>query len=196
MNKGKYNFQIKNIYIVILLHIDEKPNKKMHYGEVIDKIKPTGRMKEKAYLELSRYLIEMTNFGILKSNKQLGKDSPNLETCQGSDAFEINRDFVPAKKVAMIKTPMMTALPDHIKKAFAIKSKSLDEDEKQYEKDRKVYVEAICVKQLKHAHHNGGGTVTFDEVLQHFQQGRARELNVNAKYLKETIEVLINKKYC
>jgi len=37
---------------------------------------------------------------------------------------------------------------------------------------------------LKHAHHNGGGTVTFDELLQHFQQGRARELNVNAKYLK------------
>ena len=52
------------------------------------------------------------------------------------------------------------------------------------------------MKVLKHAHHNGGGTVTFDEILQEFQQGRARELNVNAKYLKETIEVLINKKYC
>ena len=35
---------------------------------------------------------------------------------------------------------MMTALPDHIKKAFAMKSKTLDEDEKQYEKDRKWYV--------------------------------------------------------
>lgn len=57
MNKGKYTFQIKNIYIVILLHIDERPNKKMYYGDIIDKIKPTGRMKEKAYLELSRYLI-------------------------------------------------------------------------------------------------------------------------------------------
>ena len=57
---------------------------------------------------------------------------------------------------------MLAMLPEHIKKAFAIKAKSLDEDEKQYEKDRKVYVEAICVKLLKHAHHNGGGTVTFD----------------------------------
>jgi hypothetical protein len=66
------------------------------------------------------------------------------------------------KKVPVIKTPMLAMLPEHIKKAFAIKAKSLDEDEKQYEKDRKVYVEAICVKLLKHAHHNGGGTVTFD----------------------------------
>lgn len=44
------NFIFKNIYVIILLLIDEKPNKKLYYNEIIEKVKPTGRMREKAYL--------------------------------------------------------------------------------------------------------------------------------------------------
>ena len=57
-------------------------------------------------------------------------------------------------------------------------------------------MEAICVKILKHAHHNGGGTVVLDDMLTEFSKGRYREFNVNQKYLKEIIETLINKRYC
>ena len=54
-----------------------------------------------------------------------------------------------------------------------------------------------CVKVLKHAHHNGGGTISIDDLLEYFTKGKARELNVtNSKILKEIIEGLINKKYC
>lgn len=92
---------------------------------------------------------------------------------------------------------MISMLPPHIKGPFTQKLKQLDDDEKQYEKDRKVYVEGHCVKLLKHAHHNGGGTVTLEDMLKYFSEGRVRELNVtNVKYLKEIIEALINKKYC
>jgi len=50
---------------------------------------------------------------------------------------------------------------------------------------------------LKHIHHDGGGSVTLDYLLEYFSKGKARELNVtSAKPLKEILEGLINKKYC
>lgn len=54
---NKFNFLIKNIYVVILLMIDERTSKKMFYSEIKDRVKPSGRLIDKAYLELSRYLV-------------------------------------------------------------------------------------------------------------------------------------------
>jgi len=83
----KFNFQIKNIYIIILLMLDEKPSKKMFYSEIRDRVKPSGRLIDKAYLELSRYLIELIHFGLLKSNKSIKPGTPDIEKCEGSDWF-------------------------------------------------------------------------------------------------------------
>lgn len=57
-------------------------------------------------------------------------------------------------------------------------------------------MEANCIKVLKHAHHQGGGSVNLNELLEVFERPNLRELNVTAKYLKETVENLIHKKYC
>lgn len=35
IGKNKFNFSIKNIYIVLLLWIDEEPNKKMYYSKLL-----------------------------------------------------------------------------------------------------------------------------------------------------------------
>ena len=75
---NKFNFFIKNIYVVILLMIDERPSKKMFYSEIKDRVKPSGRLIDKAYLELSKNLIELTHFGVLKSNKSLKPNTPDI----------------------------------------------------------------------------------------------------------------------
>ena len=40
--KDSYRFQFKNIYLIILLSIDEKRNKRMFYTDIINDIKPLG----------------------------------------------------------------------------------------------------------------------------------------------------------
>lgn len=74
------------------------------------------------------------------------------------------------------------ALPEYLKKAFNKKFFTIDADEKNTEKNRKIKVQGDCVKLLKHAQtlSNGQGTITFDELL----KGQKRENNVDAKYLK------------
>lgn len=32
MGKNKYNFNVKNIYVIILMTIDERPNKRLFYN--------------------------------------------------------------------------------------------------------------------------------------------------------------------
>ena len=67
--------------------IDERPNKKMFYSEIRDRVKPSGRLIDKAYLELSKYLIELVHFGLLKSNKNIKPGAVDIEKCEGSDWF-------------------------------------------------------------------------------------------------------------
>lgn len=126
--KAKYMFDIKNIYVMILLSIDEEPNRRMYYSKILEKIKPSGKMIDKAYVDIQRYLIELTLFGLLKSNKGFGPKDPDLTTIDGSDYFETNLDFVPQKKAQRYKSNMIALVPEHIKKAFAAKAKSLDEE--------------------------------------------------------------------
>ena len=149
----------------------------MFYSKLMEKIKPTGRLVEKAYLELKKYVIELTNFGLLKTNKELKPGSPDIANIEGSDYFEVNRAFAPAKKAPVYRSQMLAMLPEHIRKAFALKYKDLDEEEKLIEKERKVYVVANIIKILKHIHHNKaetGGVMTFDDLLAEFSKGRLR----------------------
>ena len=83
----KFNFQFKNIYIIILLMLDERPSKRMFYSEIRDRVKPSGRLIDKAYLELSKYLVELVHFGVVKSNKSIKPGAPAIEICEGSDWF-------------------------------------------------------------------------------------------------------------
>lgn len=74
------------------------------------------------------------------------------------------------------------------------KLNTLEEEEKKIEKDRRAIVEGRCVQLLKHAQASKGGkgTITFEELL----NGHKRENKVNAMYLKEIVEHLINSGYC
>lgn len=102
------------------------------------------------------------------SNKDLKEGAPNIEKCEGSDWFEINKKYTPAKKAEMYKTKDIANLPKYVLKAFQEKMKILGDENKEYEKGRRTVIEAHCVKILKHAHHDGGGTVTLDNFLEYF----------------------------
>lgn len=86
----------------------------------------------------------------------------------------------------MYKTKDIAMLPKFIGKAFQDKRKVLDDENKEYEKERKIIIEAHCVKILKHAHHDGGGTVTLDNILDYFtKEPKTRELNAaNPRIIK------------
>lgn len=71
--KEPFKFQFKNIYLMILLLIDEQPNKRLFFNEITTKIKALG--PEKAKNEFIKCLVELTFFGLLRTNKDLSKDA-------------------------------------------------------------------------------------------------------------------------
>ena len=106
--------------------IDDKPNKRMYYNELLDQLAPGGRQVERAYVELQRYLVELCVFGLLKTNKSMGKeDVKTLAKMEGSDWFEVNNNFVPQKKAPMYKTPMLQMVPPHIREALQTSQTSI-----------------------------------------------------------------------
>ncbi len=53
----------------------------------------------------------------------------------------------------------------------------------------------IAVKCLKHAHHSNKD-VTFEHLFAEYAIPKHRQFRVTEKYLKETLEVLINDDFC
>lgn len=72
---GDQIFQLRNIYLVILLFIDQEKDKTIKFGDLKMKMKNTanqGRRKNKAINELERNIIELLHAGVLRSpNKEL-----------------------------------------------------------------------------------------------------------------------------
>lgn len=89
--KDTFKFQFKNIYLIILLLIDEQPNKRMFYNEITNKIRAIG--SEKTKNEFIRCLVELKFFGILNTNKDLGPQASDLWTWSPGDYIEINTNF-------------------------------------------------------------------------------------------------------
>lgn len=181
--------------MMILLHIDEAPGKKMFFPDIKKVIKPFGSSEVRAMIELVKYLLELTCFGIINCNKPLTSDLTDPEKYAASDYFEINMNFKPAKPLAIYRTiNIILSLREDLKKSINDKVAAASNDEKNYEKDRRVAVELCTVKVLKHSQtlDGGKGTITFDEILKQ----QHRQHNVDAKYLKEVIESLINRDVC
>ena len=63
----KQNFQLRNIYFIILLLLDEAEGKKMFYADIKDKIKSYGTKKEKGNLELAINITELLHSGLILS---------------------------------------------------------------------------------------------------------------------------------
>lgn len=73
-----HKFSLKNIYLMILLLIDEKPNKKMFFTDITKEIRPIGLTSPKSLLELIKSLIELTLFGLLKCNKAFNQPGADI----------------------------------------------------------------------------------------------------------------------
>lgn len=205
----RQNFQLKNIYLLILLFIDEAERKTLLFGNLKKKIEAVGGGKQRCQIELARNVIELLFSGLLRSNTKVLKNG-DLDICKvvEIDEFTINEnyDFVeqektkkgskgpPPKPLAYVKTANLQ-LSEELKKGFEEEFRAYNEDEKKMEQERKFKVEAITVKSLKHAHHHQMDC-TFDQLFKETQSGRYKEFRVNEKYLKEIVEELINKKFC
>ena len=169
----------------------------MYYNELIDQLTPGGRQVERAYVELQRYLVELCVFGLLKTNKPMEKeDVKTLAKMEGSDWFEVNKNFVPQKKAPMYKTPMLAMVPLHVREALQASQSAIGESDKEIERIRRVICELHIVQKLKHAHTNKN-TVTIEELQHDFDtEKRLKEWDINARFMKETLEGLIHKFFC
>jgi len=72
---------------MILLHLDESPGKKMFFPDIKKAIKPFGSSEVRALIELVKYLLELTCFGIIKCNKPLTSELIDPEKYNASDYF-------------------------------------------------------------------------------------------------------------
>jgi len=165
INGVLHKFNLKNIYLMILLHIDESPGKKMFFPDIKKAIKPFGSSEVRAMLELVKYLLELCCFGLLKCSKPLTDALCDPDNYGASDYFEINMNFKPEKPLPIYKTiNIVLSIKEDLKKKINEKVGSASMDEKNYEKDRRVAVELCTVKVLKHSQtlDGGKGTITFD----------------------------------
>ena len=53
----KQNFYLRNIYMMVLLFIQEEPNGKLLYGNLKKKLEASGMNKQKGQIELARAVI-------------------------------------------------------------------------------------------------------------------------------------------
>ena len=76
-NGKKQNFQFKNLYLLILLFIDEE--KKMLFGNLKKKIEAVGINKQKGMIELARVIMELFYAGLITSStKSIKPGTPNI----------------------------------------------------------------------------------------------------------------------
>lgn len=129
-NGKKQNFQFKNLYLIVLLFVDEE--KKIMYGNLKKRIEAVGTNKQKGMIELARVVMELLFSGLLVSpTKSIKPGTPNICKILETDEFEINRkyDFVeeekrkkgnkgPAPKpIPILKSNILT-LSEDLKKGF------------------------------------------------------------------------------
>lgn len=104
----------------------------MYYSELLEQIKPGGRQIERSYVELQRYLVELTFFGLLKTNKSMGPEQKNnLAKIEGSDYFEINTAYKPQKAAPVYKTAMIAMVPPHAREALAAIAATVGDSDKE-----------------------------------------------------------------
>lgn len=129
-NGKKQNFQLKNIYLIILLIIDEQGT--ILYGNLKKYMEASGLNKQKAQIELARAIIELMFAGLIKSpTKSIKPGTPNICKLSESDQFEINRryDFIeeekrkkggkgPLPKLLPILKGNILTLSEELKKGF------------------------------------------------------------------------------
>jgi hypothetical protein len=76
-NGKKQNFQFKNIYMLILLYIDE--GKKVFYGDLKKKIESVGTNRQRGQIDFAKAVIELYYSGfITSSSKSIKPGTPNI----------------------------------------------------------------------------------------------------------------------
>lgn len=95
LTKAVYKFTLGNVMAMILLHLDEAPQKRMIYGDLKLRFRPRRlRSKEEqedpsTYRELNLNLLTLVEQKLIKRTKEL---EPKFEH---EEMIEINRDYVP-----------------------------------------------------------------------------------------------------
>lgn len=85
-NGKKQNFQFKNIYMIVLLFVDEE--RKMLYGNLKKKMEAVGTNKQKGVIELARVVMELLYAGLLiSSTKSIKPGTPNICKILETDEF-------------------------------------------------------------------------------------------------------------
>ena len=94
---GDQIFQLRNIYLIILLFIDQEKDKTIKFGDLKMKMKNTasqGRRKTKAINELERNIIQLLHSGLIRSpNKELKEGEQDVAKVVESDEFTLNLTF-------------------------------------------------------------------------------------------------------
>ena len=138
--KGSYQgvgdqiFQIKNIYLVVLLYLDQMKGKTMRFGDLrmFLKTSSSSGKKRASTNELERTIIELLHSGIIRSpNKEIKEKEPDVAKVVESDEFTLNLKFNfeeeqkrqgrPAKmikKMKIIPNQQLTVLPRWLEAAF------------------------------------------------------------------------------
>lgn len=76
-NGKKQRFQLKNMYLMILLFVEEE--KTLLFGNLKKKIESVGVSKQKGVIDLARAVIELLFSGLLVSpTKSLKPGTPNI----------------------------------------------------------------------------------------------------------------------
>jgi hypothetical protein len=96
MNTKTFKFTLQNAMMVVLLHLDETPQKKMIYGDLKMRFKPRrvnpGDDEYSCYKELMLSILTLVELKLVKRVKELDSKFEHEEM------LEINRDFVYAPK--------------------------------------------------------------------------------------------------
>lgn len=96
MKTKTYKFTLQNAMMVVLLHLDESPQKKMIYGDLKAKFKPRrinpGDDEFSCYKELMLSILTLVELKLIKRAKELDNKFEHEEL------LELNREFVNVPK--------------------------------------------------------------------------------------------------
>jgi len=94
---GSYKFLVGNVMMMILLHLDESPQKRLIYGDLKLRFKPKKQPRKEdeendagIYRELNLNLLTLVEYKLVKRTKLL---EPKFEH---EEMIELNKDYSPA----------------------------------------------------------------------------------------------------